>query len=208
MTQPKILQRLYAEIVSCAESPVEHSELRKRFSAIIKNSNHVQDWDPSDFQSFLAQNSSPSSLPLVVEVAPILHATTAHPSNFPFHSSLGDSLKSNITYEGLLRAIFWMIPGRSNRYLDRARSSSDQRRLFLQSLADIKGNFPFDEFEEKKVARQKAIDVANHDLNFAIVNYDNEGDECITMFWISPQRITCNIPKPHMDVTPARSSIN
>jgi hypothetical protein len=177
MTQPKILQRLYDEIVSCAETPDEHSELRQRFSAVTKNSNNAQTWDATAFTSFLAQNSSPSSLPLLEEVAPILYSSAVYLSNFPFHSCLVASAKSNLTYEALLRATFWSIPGRSHRYLDRARSASDQRRLLFQSLADINGTFPFDKSEEKKVAAEKAINVGNHDRDFAIVNYDEDGDE-------------------------------
>jgi len=145
MTPTNILQRLYDEIVSYLIDEQEQAAIRNKFNWHKNVSQDVKHWGQETFQCFLAQNSYPSSLPLLVEAGPILYSITVYLSRFPFDSApSGDTPPIN-TYEELLRAIFWMLPGRA--YLDEPRTTSDQRKILFQSLADTGGNSDISETE-------------------------------------------------------------
>ncbi|RDL33726.1 uncharacterized protein BP5553_08094 [Venustampulla echinocandica] len=175
MTPEKIRQRLYDQIVSYCFDENEHAALREKFNSPVVGMNGIKHWDQAIFQNFLSELSIPSSLPLLTEAGPILFSSAVYMSRFPFNTQPIRDLPSNLTYEDLLRAIFWVLPERAS--VDRTRTASDQRRIIFQSLADISGDFGFDEEEEKKIAAQRAFQVVDHSRDWALSNYDEEGDE-------------------------------
>jgi len=147
MTPASILQKLYDKVVSYVIDEQEQAAIRDKFNWRTSISEDIKIWDKVTFQTLLAQNSYPSSQPLLVEAGPIIYSSMVCLSRFPFGSTQSkDNLPIN-TYEDLLRAIFWMLPERA--CLDEPRTTSDHRKILFQSLADTGGKSDIDETEHE-----------------------------------------------------------
>jgi hypothetical protein len=128
--------------------------------------------------------------PLFSEVGPILYSTALNLGMFPFNTE--EESPSFLTYEMFVRAVLWVHPERFDvmgagaqfggdgvaRIVNRFRSSTDQRRLLFESLADCKGGvLEYDVNEAKRKATKVALDVMEDYADMAATNYDDDGDE-------------------------------
>ncbi|KAH6682626.1 hypothetical protein B0J14DRAFT_555914 [Halenospora varia] len=184
LSPPSIMNRLQA-LVKRALGP-EEGHLQAKFSAHSIKIGGIDYWNETSIKNFLASKSSLSSASLRDEVSPILFEVLQYLGSFPFRENCGDSKLAAITCDELLRATFWLLPGKAQKgtgagilgddiYM-RARSAADQRRLLFESLANTNKEFRFNVEEEKRVAAAKAREVDEHLLDMALTNYDEEDE--------------------------------
>jgi hypothetical protein len=188
MTTDQVLQRLDDEIneyIIFVE--LEHAALRNNFDSVcLVDSDGTKYWSESIFVNFLAR-SVPFSAAVFVETGKIIYANALYLGSFPFKAD-----NTRLTYEKLLRFLFWVLPERATRLMGgalssrnekdtiivRVRTAADQRRLLFQSLAEPSEETKvFDIEEEKKIAGQKANQVPELQTCYATTNYDSDGDE-------------------------------
>ncbi|KAF4624205.1 hypothetical protein G7Y89_g13968 [Cudoniella acicularis] len=184
MTRERVMDRLHKTMKFHFDQGA--FALRENFNTFAVEIHGFNYWNQESFINFLGKNSKPSSLPLVADAGTILFHLAQYLGSFPFRTGPSETSPPAIGFEELLGAIFWLLPGNAERstgagsmgddvYM-RARSAADRRRLLFESLADSKGDFAFDETEEKKIAAREALEVEPHLSDFTLTNYDEEDE--------------------------------
>ncbi|KAH8684227.1 hypothetical protein BGZ60DRAFT_559939 [Tricladium varicosporioides] len=176
MDPEMISKRFYKEVVFLTFTEEQHLEIRKKFNSYLSLSEVETYWDEAMFTKYLAENSQYSSILLLKEAAPILFSMMVYLSTFPLtiHKRISEPL--TLAYEDLITAMHWLQPD-PNDGLDRTKSPTDRRRYIFLSLADISGDFKYNQSEEMEISARKAFQVDDHSRNWACVNFDEKGDE-------------------------------
>ncbi|EPE27652.1 hypothetical protein GLAREA_04443 [Glarea lozoyensis ATCC 20868] len=184
LSPSSIASRLHKEIIGrCLK---EDTRLRSQFLLYSVKKGNTQYWNESSLKNFLTVDSIENIAHHSNVVYSVIFLLLRYLSEFPFGTKLNTSDPGLITSEELLRAVFWLLPGKAERALGagclgaavnvRARSAADQRRLLFEGLADVERDFAFNEAEEKKIASEKAKEVHEFREDFTLPNYDEEDE--------------------------------
>lgn len=109
-----------------------------------------------------------------------------HLATFPFRLT---QQNSTLSYRQLSRSLFWLLPepagllfggsAAGDRIAVRARTPTDTRRLLFESLADTPSQSLriYNESLANEVEEQKGEGLDDVSINFAVTNYDRDGDQ-------------------------------
>jgi hypothetical protein len=184
LSPSSIASRLHNEIAG--QCPKEYTRLKTQFLVYSIEKEKTHYWDENSLKNYLAAESSENVAHYSNAVHSVIFRLLRYLSEFPFGTNLDTLEVGLITSEELLRAVFWLLPGKAERALGagslnndvymRARSAADQRRILFEGLADIERDFAFDEAEEKNISAEKAKEVDEYCEDFTLPNYDEEDE--------------------------------